>query len=390
MASYVPFDQVARADLHIDSTYGSLGADLAGEPLQAMFRCGNQGGFRQKRNPVTGALSFVALFSTLDNPDWPDHLDEQEGVFVYYGDNKKPGDLHVTKRNGNKILAFETFGPLQDPATDRSAIPPFFIFTRGAEGRDVVFRGLAAPGVPGLSPMEQLVAVWKVSGGFRFQNYKAYFTVLDEPVVARAWIDDLLAGNTITTNTPASWVRWVLSGHYDVLRAEPTVRHRTRLEQLPSTAREQRVVDEVYRFYRAQPIGFERAAAELFRMADGNVLDYEVTRPWRDGGRDALGHYRIGSGGQPVEVEFALEAKCFEPGKTAVGVKPMSRLISRLQHRQFGVMVTTSYVHPQAYQEVVDDGHPVMIMAAQDIVDVLTRNNYSDSRQVEGWLRSVG
>ena len=79
-----------------------------------------------------------------------------------------------------------------------------------------------------------------------------------------------------------------------------------------------------------------------------------------------------------------------EPGRAAVGVKPMSRLISRLQHRQFGVMVTTSYVHPQAYQEVVEDGHPVMIMAARDIVDVLTRNNYSDSRSVEAWLRSVG
>ena len=101
MTTYVPFDTIGRADLHIDTTYGSRDSTLAGEPLQAMFRCGNQGGFRQKRS-ATGGISLVVLFSTLDNPDWPDHLDEQEGVFVYYGDNKKPGDLHVTKRAGKK------------------------------------------------------------------------------------------------------------------------------------------------------------------------------------------------------------------------------------------------------------------------------------------------
>jgi hypothetical protein len=33
------------------------------------------------------------------------------------------------------------------------------------------------------------------------------------------------------------------------------------------------------------------------------------------------------------------------------GVREMSRLISRLRHRQFGVLVTTSYVDNQAYRE---------------------------------------
>lgn len=390
MSSYVPFDDASGADLYLDATYGSLGSAIAGDPLQAMFRCGNQGGFRQKRNPLTGGYSLVVLFSTLDNPDWPDHLDEQEGVFVYYGDNKKPGDLHVTKRSGNKLLAFEAFGPLQDPSVDRSRIPPFFIFTRGAQGRDVVFRGLAVPGVPGMGPMDQLVAVWKVSNGHRFQNYKAYFSVLDVPIVSRAWIDDLLRGEPITPNTPPAWLSWVLTGHTEVLRATPTVSFRTKAQQLPGTPRERRIVEEVYRFHRESPTGFERCAAELFRLSDSNVLDYEVTRPWRDGGRDAVGHYRIGATGQPVDVEFALEAKCFAPGETSVGVKPMSRLISRLQHRQFGVMVTTSYVHEQAYREVTDDGHPVMIMAAKDIAEVLTRASFSDTHAVESWLRAVG
>ena len=55
----------AEADLHIDATYGSLGSLIAGDPLQRMFHCGNQGGFRQKRNPITQRLNLVVLFSGL-------------------------------------------------------------------------------------------------------------------------------------------------------------------------------------------------------------------------------------------------------------------------------------------------------------------------------------
>lgn len=389
MSSYVPFELVAQADLHIDATYGSLGALIAGDPLQRMFQCGNQGGFRQKRNPITQRLNLVVLFSSLSDPDWPDRLDEQEGVFTYYGDNKRPGDLHSTKRNGNLILARETFGPLMDASPDRAAVPPFLVFTRGAEGRDVVFRGLAAPGVPGVPVTEQLVAVWKSKDGERFQNYKARFSILDEAVVSRAWINDLLFGRIVTPNTPSAWVDWVLTGKYRVLRAEPTVAYRSKSDQLPLVAREDSMLREVYSFYKDAPHGFERCAAEIFRLVDDNVIDYEVTRPWRDGGRDAVGRYRIGSSADPVKVDFALEAKCYEPGRSSVGVKEMSRLISRLQHRQFGVMVTTSFVNKQAYQEVTDDGHPVLIVAGRDIADALTRCNYSDARSVSNWLQSI-
>jgi Restriction endonuclease len=41
----------------------------------------------------------------------------------------------------------------------------------------------------------------------------------------------------------------------------------------------------------------------------------------------------------------------------SVGVKELARLISRIKHREFGVLVTTSYVNEQAYREVRDDGH---------------------------------
>ena len=37
----------------------------------------------------------------------------------------------------------------------------------------------------------------------------------------------------------------------------------------------------------------------------------------------------------------------------------------------FGVLVTTSYLHPQAYQELKADGHPIVVMSARDIVETL-------------------
>src|SRR6202035_3868586 len=96
----------------------------------------------------------------------------------------------------------------------------------------------------------------------------------------------------------------------------------------------------------------------------------DVTRPWRDGGRDAVGEYLLGPHADPVAVEFALEAKCYAPANS-VGVRETSRLISRLRHRQFGVLVTTSHLDAQAYREIREDGHPVIVLAGRDVVERL-------------------
>lgn len=67
---------------------------------------------------------------------------------------------------------------------------------------------------------------------------------------------------------------------------------------------------------------------------DNHFVDFNLTRPWRDGGRDAVGYYSINSGGK---VNAPLKIDC-------VGVKQMSRLISRIKYKQFGVLITSSYV----------------------------------------------
>jgi hypothetical protein len=64
-------------------------------------------------------------------------------------------------------------------------------------------------------------------------------------------------------------------------------------------------------------------------------------------------------------------------------------LISRIKHREFGVLVTTSYVDKQAYQEVTGDGHPVILTTARDIVGVLRSAGVQTPEQVAAWLDGI-
>ena len=110
-----------------------------------------------------------------------------------------------------------------------------------------------------------------------------------------------------------------------------------------------------------------------------------MTRPSRDGGRDAVGQYRIGPPDDLIKIDFALEAKCYAP-HSSVGVREVSRLISRLRHRNFGVLVTTSWVNAQAYKEIREDQHPVAIVCGRDIVTLLRQRGWGSKSSVVQWL----
>jgi hypothetical protein len=120
-------------------------------------------------------------------------------------------------------------------------------------------------------------------------------------------------------------------------------------------------------------------------LPDIETLD--VTRPSRDGGRDAVGRLRIGTGAAAILVDFALEAKCYTP-PNSVGVREISRLISRLRHRQFGILVTTSWIDAQAYREIKEDGHPIVVIAAADIVALLRKSGRGTVPDLSAWLHS--
>ena len=183
---------------------------------------------------------------------------------------------------------------------------------------------------------------------------------------------------------------WIDTGHYRPLEAPKTIVLRSKAQQLPVEPRRVALLNSLVRFFKAHPhreFAFERCAANLLRLMDENVANIDLTRPWKDGGRDGVGEYRIGTPTNSIVVEFAVEAKCKTPkvGNSS-GVKETARLIARLRYRQFGVFVTTSCVHEQAYQEVLDDGHPVLVVSGADIVEILERAGVTTERGLTEWL----
>ena len=352
----IPNDELPNADLIVDAIYeGASDGQLAKEPIvKVLPGCGNMGGFR-----FSGTKSdkhFVVLYSTGENKDWPDRLDLITGQFVYYGDNQTPGkELHKTHKGGNKILR-RSFEHLHSSPPTRESIPPFFVFTKHPtknSSRSVQFKGLAVPGYPGLSATEDLIAVWKTTDGLRFQNYRSTFTVLDVPVIKRAWIDTLTDKPNRLSSGPSAWKDWVGKGVYLPLKSEPSTVIRSFEEQAPDTEQKSKILSVVHEYFKGQSKGFEAFAARIFQMQDQRVSIDEITRGSVDGGRDAIGRYRIGLEDDPVYADFSLEAKCYAPPlngqkPNTVGVKEVARLISRIRHRQFGVWVTTSVIGRQA------------------------------------------
>jgi len=382
----IEFSELSEFGLHLDAIYeGGNRGNAGDDPISRLVGVGNQGGFRYKGS-LKSNIQLCDLYSKLSDPDWPDYLDTDSGFFVYFGDNKRPGnEIHDTKKKGNIILC-QSFDNLH--LGNRIRIPPFFVFTKGPKGRDVVFRGLAVPGGKGISQTEDLVGFWKTKSGHRFQNYRAVFTILDIPHILRIWIKDIWQGNPFTVNAPRPWVNWIRSGTYTPLIAPRSSRYRTKEEQLPSTSLQNRILDRIIFFFKEHPdreYAFERCAVEIVGLMDKNVKDCDLTRPWRDGGRDALGTYRIGVEETGIHVEFALEAKC-KLSSRGSGVKETSRLLARLRNRQFGIFITTSYVNEQAYREIIEDEHPVMIIAGRDIVNILISAGLNIFDIIENWL----
>ena len=384
-----PFEALGGSDLHVDAVYkGGRAGNSGDDPISRLLPVGNMGGFRYSG---TGAqILLCALYSNMTDRDWPDRLYPESGRFVYFGDNRTPGhELHDTPRKGNLVLR-NSFDALHSGR--RSDVPPFLIFAKSGHGRDVVFRGLAVPGAIELGQTEDLVAVWKSRGGERFQNYRATFSVLDVPRVSRHWLLGLASGAT-TAEPPSAWTDWVQRGAYRTLIADKTRRHRTPQEQLPSDPGRHSLLKRIHEYFDTHSDGhyaFEQCAVDLVRRMDGNVGQVDLTRPWRDGGRDALGTYRIGTASSELLVNFAIEAKCKTPdGRHGSGVRETSRLISRLRHRQFGVFVTTSFVSIQAYKEILEDDHPVLVVSGSDIVDILYESNINTREKLNAWLASV-
>jgi len=372
--------------LTVDAIYkGSRKGNSADDPLPSLIGVDSQGGFRHIGSK--SAPRLIVLTSSRRDPDWPDDIDRENGIYTYYGDNKKPGrELHETGRRGNLMLR-DMFEKSHGSRIDRGKVPPVLVFTNTGEWRDMQFLGLAAPGGENLNSNSNLVAVWRQKEERRFQNYQAKFTILDVAEIPMTWLEDVKQGNPLSTSCPAVWRLWVETGRYKPLKAPRTREFRKKEEQLPADEKGQKLIRLIHQYFSHDPYRFEACAMGLAEILLKNIVSKDMTRRTADGGRDAIGKFRIGEGPSSIVVDFALEAKCYG-FSSPVTVKDISRLISRLRHRQFGILVTTSYLALQAYQEIKDDEHPVVIISAVDILNTLKYAGLAQEGALRGWLAS--
>lgn len=212
---------------------------------------------------------------------------------------------------------------------------------------------------------------------------------VDVPYIDTRWLTDLEHGCGYQSKyAPKVWKEWVDKGKYTPLITEKNpIQYRKANEQLPTGGTlEFSMLEHIISFF-VDPYTFEQFACKLVQIMDSNIVSIEQTRRTRDGGRDAVGQYRVGLATGGVELEFALEAKRYSLNNS-VGVKETSRLISRIKHRQFGIFVTTSFVGDQAYKEIIEDQHPIVVISGKDIVDILISAGINSVDILNDWLES--
>ena len=273
----IPFEALEDADLVVGATYqGGRAGNAGDDPISKLFRVGkhgigNQGGFR--RSGSWEHPNLVVLYTSKEDPDWPDSIDHTTGRLTYYGDNKTPGkDLLDTPRQGNRLLK-AVFSELH---AGSRVVPPFFVFEKAGSGRDVVFRGLAAPGGQGLRPGEDLAIDRRWEPGSRFENYLATFTILHAPSIGRRWLGELYAGEDLAEHCPRAWRRWRQEGNYEPLGLEgkSVTRVQTRsssgfelseeqdreARRLPVDSPEAQEIDSYLRFLKERSFGGKKQA----------------------------------------------------------------------------------------------------------------------------------
>ena len=388
------FEELENAPLVIDAIYESGPAkNIKDEPFHILLpRTSNQGGFRITHRQDNMKLpAYVVIYTSFEELEWPDFLDAESGIFRYYGDNRSPGnELHETRKKGNALLK-EVFSWLNSEETIKN-IPPFLIFKKTGEARNVQFLGLAVPGNNNIPPDRDLISFWRSIDGQRFQNYEAYFTIIDTKgeEISKEWLTKLVYDHDNSFDlAPNVWKEFIKKGRAGIksLKAPQIITIPSKNDQMPTDEIGRENLRIIREYYKNNPSGFEKCATAIVQMMDSNFHSFDLTRPWRDGGRDAIGKYRIGVSKYPLYIDFALEAKCYSE-QNGVGVKQTSRLISRIKYRQFGILVTTSYIDSQAYKEIKEDGHPVLIITAKDIANIL-RDNGLSLNGVHVWLQAL-
>lgn len=338
------------------------------------------------RRPVIGIRSSPWKAGQSSNP-WHDEFDLDHGHVRYYGDHK-PGTTGLPGATaGNRALLDAWSLHAATTARQRSLAPPLLLFRsitvrRGVPKGYVEFCGVAV--------IERLEYVVQRDPESRrsFPNIVLDLAVLDlaesGDTLDMRWIDDrrhptLSIADTLR-HAPSSWKRWVREGRTIIPRVRRRVassRLKTIEDQLPAPgSSEERVLEELYRYFDGRKHAFELLAAQVAaQVLGGSGAMYRegwLTRAGGDGGVDFVGRLDVGSPGCSTPLVILGQAKCVIP-RSSIGADQVARVVARLRRGWVGVFVTTGVFSRQAQVEIVDDQYPLVLINGRVLVEQVLR-----------------
>ena len=291
------------------------------------------------------------------NP-WDDIVDLSNAEIRYWGDAKSSNGKRIDEFKGNAVLR-KIYDYLL--GGEKALVPPILHFSKPRSGQ-VKFNGLCV--------LSKLEISWFDDHGTPIRNYHAHLTILDCEEVVIEWLHNRVSASTISTiddhaNCPDSW------RHYKKGNLKPIdiwfKKIRAQSHQLPPEGSDDDHL--LSQLVELDPYKFEKAIVSLFQQMSEIAHHVAGTRASKDGGFDFFGTFRLP---RPLNYEIAFrgEVKRYSRGNS-VDPRSVSRLVARLNRREYGIFVTTSYFTQQAQREVLADGYPVHLISGSDLVLIL-------------------
>ncbi|MGB0154951.1 MAG: restriction endonuclease [Verrucomicrobiales bacterium] len=311
------------------------------------------------------------------NP-WDDVVDLSNAEILYWGDAKGGQAKKVDDFRGNVTLR-KIYDYILGGQYD--LVPPILHFSKPKKGV-VQFNGLCV--------LDNLDLSWFDDQGQPVRNYHAKLTVLDCEEVCIDWLHHRVACDSPALldkhpNCPESWLTYKKGNKQPIDIWIKQIRSDS--QQLPPVdSDDDKVLKQLVSL---DPYDFERVIVAIFKQMTDITHHVAGTKATGDGGFDFYGTFKLP---RPVgyEIAFRGEVKRYSRS-TAVDPKSVSRLVARLNRKEYGIFVTTSYFTKQAQKEVLSDGYPVHLISGADLVNILKHLRILSGGVLRSdWLESVG
>jgi hypothetical protein len=326
--------------------------------------------------PAYIILVTHAITSGQLNP-WDDVVDLSNAEILYWGDAKLDKDKKIDDFKGNltlrKIYDYILEG-------NKELVPPILHFSKPKKGA-VKFNGLCV--------MDKLDLSWFDDHGHPVRNYHVKLTILDCEKVSMEWLHHRAKSESIDfidnhNDCPEVWI------NYKKGKKKPidiwVKKIRSDSQQLPPLDSDDDII--LQQLVNLDPYDFENVIVSIFQQMTEITHHVAGTKATGDGGVDFYGTFRLP---RPLgyEIAFRGEVKRYSRS-TSVDPKSVSRLVARLNRKEYGIFVTTSYFSKQAQKEVLTDGYPVHLISGIDLVNMLKHLQIVSGGIVRSeWLEAV-